>query len=359
MGPILRCTDLSGEVSLPQADGLGTRLERLSKGEDDFATNADIEAERAMLRVLREHRPQDGVLSEEASVAGPDRAQRRWLVDPLCGTLNYAVRIRVAAVNVALMADQHFLAAAVADPFNQEIFFSDERGAFLRPDGRDVALSPSGGSRLVDLNLDPPLPNAQRFRETDLAGHPEFSARFRPRVSSTMALTWVASGQRAAYITDGHIMDKSVHFAAGLAICEAAACLVSDLWGQPWGDGASGLVACADAGTHELLMELVRDCAPRGRRGPDQGSVTEKPQEAARQNAAVQERAELPFNESGNRAVALLPPGEERLKFVGEQPVEHGCFRIAGAVWDADGHEGLRSGTPARESRRRVLSRIR
>ena len=35
-----------------------------------------------------------------------------------------------------------------------------------------------------------------------LAGAPEFAATFRPRVvSSTIALAWVATGQRAGYVT--------------------------------------------------------------------------------------------------------------------------------------------------------------
>jgi hypothetical protein len=67
--------------------------------------------------------------------------------------------------------------------------------------------------------------------------------------------------------------------------------------------------------------------------------------------AAVQERAELLFNESGNRAVALLPPGEERLQFVGDHPVERGRFGIPGAVWNTDRHTGVWSSTPARKSR--------
>jgi len=33
----------------------------------------------------------------------------------------------------------------------------------------------------------------------------------------------------------------SVHFAAGLAICEAAGCMVTDLRGRVWGSGATGL----------------------------------------------------------------------------------------------------------------------
>ena len=68
--------------------------------------------------------------------------------------------------------------------------------------------------QLVDVNLDPPFPNAPRFRAVSLLAQEAFTARFRPRVvSTTLALAWVAAGRRAAYVTDGHLID-SVHFAA-------------------------------------------------------------------------------------------------------------------------------------------------
>jgi myo-inositol-1(or 4)-monophosphatase len=180
------------------------------------------------------------------------------LIDPLCGTLNYAVRMRVAAVNVALRLGGRCIAAAVADPFNHEIFWTDSLSAFVRVDGQDTPLAPSGSSKLVDLNFDPPFPNAPAFKAVMLAADAAFTARFRPRVVSTsVALTWVAAGQRAAYITDGDVRG-SVHFAAGLAICEAAGCTVTDLRGRVGGSGATGLVAAADAETHAMLLSLVR-----------------------------------------------------------------------------------------------------
>ena len=77
------------------------------------------------------------------------------------------------------------------------------------------------------MNFDPRFSNAPAFKAAILASDSEFAADFRPRVvSTTIALTWVASGQRAAYITDGDIRN-SVHFAAGFAICEGAGCIVT------------------------------------------------------------------------------------------------------------------------------------
>jgi myo-inositol-1(or 4)-monophosphatase len=236
----------------------GTTLQRLDKGAGDFATNVDIETENAMRAVLQRERPQDAILGEESGHSGASSSARTWLLDPLCGTLNYAARMRVAGVNVALKASGECLAAAVADPFNDEVFWTDGILACLRARGADTPVTPDASSKLVDLNFDPPFPNAPTFKAVTLAGDSDFMSAFRPRVVSTsVALAWVATGQRAAYVTDGDLRD-SVHFTAGLAICEAARCTVTDLWGGAWGGGPTGLLAAADAGTHSALLGFVR-----------------------------------------------------------------------------------------------------
>ena len=236
----------------------GTTLDRLDKGAGDFATNADIEAENTMLALLHRERPEDAILGEESGRSGASGDLRIWLIDPLCGTLNYAARMRVVAVNAALKVEGRFIAAAVADPFNDEIFWTDSVSAFMHADGQDTPLVPNGSSKLVDLNFDPPFPNAPTFKAVTLAADSGFADSFRPRVvSSSLALAWVATGQRAAYVTDGDVRD-SVHFVAGLAICQAAGCTVTDLRGRAWGSGATGLLAAADSETHTILLGLVR-----------------------------------------------------------------------------------------------------
>lgn len=234
----------------------GRRLTRIDKGAGDFATAADVEAEAMILDVIRALRPDDAVLGEEGGQQGGADAVRQWLVDPLCGTLNYAVGNMLVAVNVALRDG----AAAVADPFSGEVFFTDGETAWVRHDGADDALlTPTPATRLVDVNLDPPFPSAPGFRAVDLLAHPEFVERFRPRVvSTTLALAWVAAGKRAAYVTDGGDLAGSVHFAAGIALCRAAGCVVTGIDGAPIGEAGRGLVVTADDETHGLLMSMVR-----------------------------------------------------------------------------------------------------
>ncbi len=80
----------------------GAPLARVDKGGGDFATTADLEAERAVLAVLRAARPGDAVIGEEGGRQGGADTGRQWWVDPLCGTLNYAAGTLVVAVNVAV-----------------------------------------------------------------------------------------------------------------------------------------------------------------------------------------------------------------------------------------------------------------
>ena len=235
--------------------GHGQRLARIDKGHGDFATAADVAAEKAILDLIRAARPDDALLGEEGGKQGPDDVERQWLVDPLCGTLNYAVGSMLVAVNVALRDG----AAAVADPSSGEVFFTDGRSAFVRRDGADTKLSPSPATGLVDVNLDPPFPSAPTFRAVDLLAHPDFVSRFRPRVvSTTLALTWVAAGKRAAYVTDGTDLSGSVHFAAGIALCVASGCVVTGLDGSALGpEPGRGLIAAADPDTHSALLSMI------------------------------------------------------------------------------------------------------
>jgi hypothetical protein len=105
----------------------------------------------------------------------------------------------------------------------------------------------------------PELTNAPRIHE------PAFTAAFRPRViSTTLALAWVAGGCRAAYITDGDVRG-SVHFAVGIALCQAAGAIITGLHGQPLHNGTGGLVAAADTSTHAVIIDIIRGQARSGR----------------------------------------------------------------------------------------------
>ena len=120
----------------------GSELILHAKSDSEFATDADLAAERAILKVIAAARPHDGSRGEETGEAGGS-SSRRWLVDPLCGTLNFAVQTPLVAVNVALVDDSRTLASVSADPIADELFWSDGRRGWRRHYGFDRPLRPS------------------------------------------------------------------------------------------------------------------------------------------------------------------------------------------------------------------------
>jgi len=67
----------------------------------NLVTEMDARAETLILERLASAFPDDAVLSEETG-AHPGRSGRRWIVDPLDGTTNYAHGVPLFAVSIAL-----------------------------------------------------------------------------------------------------------------------------------------------------------------------------------------------------------------------------------------------------------------
>lgn len=251
------CTDAEVAVEAARAGMLVVEaayeqdLLRIAKEGDDFATEADVRSEEAILAVLRGRRPDDGVIGEELGDDGRG-SERTWLVDPLCGTRNFASTAGPFCVNVALREGDDVRVAAVAEPFTGRILWTDGTATHERRDGRDTPVHPSAATRLLELNANGP----DDVIGAHLIADPAVRSWMSPRASSsTTPLAWVAAGRRAAYVCDGDRRDN-VHFAAGIAVCQAAGCVVSDLTGGDLSSG-DGLLVAADRETWDALLTHV------------------------------------------------------------------------------------------------------
>lgn len=224
-----------------------------AKPGEDFATDVDEAAERAVRDVLQHEYPNDAVFGEELGGAPPAHG-RTWLVDPLCGTVNYAASLPLLATNVALSVDGSVVVAAQGDPLHDEVFWTDGTGAWRwpLPTGADVALQPTAahGKVAVDSSM-------SAGRLVALLTSPAFTADFRPvMLATSLAAAWVADGRLAAYIAEDAV-HGSVHYAAGIAVATAAGCVVTDLDGAPLGPRSVGLIVAADAATHAALLAIL------------------------------------------------------------------------------------------------------
>ena len=95
-----------------------------SKSTDtDLVSQADLDAEQLIRRRLEAERPDDAILGEEgADVSGS--SGRRWIVDPLDGTVNFLFGIPQWAVSIAL-EDR---AGVVYDPMRDELWAATAEG---------------------------------------------------------------------------------------------------------------------------------------------------------------------------------------------------------------------------------------
>lgn len=103
----------------------------------DLVTEADMQAQEIIRRILGESFPTHGFLGEETPGASADsyrgnQDQFCWIVDPLDGTTNYVHQVPFFSTSIALAQGNELLCGVVYNPISEE-FFSAERGkgAFL------------------------------------------------------------------------------------------------------------------------------------------------------------------------------------------------------------------------------------
>ncbi len=104
--------DAADAVTVPRFRAAGLVVE--TKPDRSPVTEADRAAEQAMRALLARERPGDGVLGEEF---GADPAgERRWILDPIDGTINYLRGIPVWGTLIALEQAGEVVAGVVSAP---------------------------------------------------------------------------------------------------------------------------------------------------------------------------------------------------------------------------------------------------
>jgi myo-inositol-1(or 4)-monophosphatase len=164
----------------------------------DLVTDADDAAEAAIAALLRAERPDDGLHGEEGArgaAAAAEAGGRRWLIDPIDGTLAFAAGVHGWSVAVALEDAAGPLVAAVLDPLTGELFTA-ERGAGCRVDGRPARVRPARPlhDAVVATYLHParrPLPGVLPAAHALL----DATGILRSGGSGTLELAWVATGR--------------------------------------------------------------------------------------------------------------------------------------------------------------------
>jgi myo-inositol-1(or 4)-monophosphatase len=230
-----------------------------AKGALDVVTDVDVRVEDVVRGVLaRELGDGAAVLGEERGGADVAGGGTSWVVDPICGTRNFASGLPLWCVNLALVEDGAVTAAVVGDPSRGDelVVAQHGEGAWaLAPDDTQTRLAVSRASETVAFE-DSHSAGPERERCARFVGGLIREHRHELRsLSTSLTLPYLAAGRVAAYAM---FWTSAIHAAAGAFVAAEAGALVTDLDGAPYTIESSSLLAAADAELHAELLALAR-----------------------------------------------------------------------------------------------------
>ncbi|MEJ2425776.1 MAG: inositol monophosphatase family protein [Candidatus Thiodiazotropha sp.] len=206
------------------------RLDRLTiadKGNNDFVTEVDRNAEAAIIDVLRSKYPHHAILAEESGQHQGDEYQ--WVIDPLDGTTNYLHGFPQFAVSIALKVKGRLEAGVVYDPVHEEMFTASRGDGALLND-RKIRVSPRKGLNGALLGTGIPY---RDFRYIDnylgmMRDLLKDSAGVRRPGSAALDFAYLAAGRIDGFWELGL---SEWDFAAGALLVREAGGLVTDIGG--------------------------------------------------------------------------------------------------------------------------------
>jgi myo-inositol-1(or 4)-monophosphatase len=221
----------------------------------NLVTEMDARAETLIVERLLEAFPGDGVLAEERG-AQAGRSNRRWIIDPVDGTTNYAHGLPLYCVSIALEVAGRVELGVAYDPSHDELFVA-ERGAGAVCN--DVPLSVSSAPTLQASLLATGFPYDVRTNpDNNVKEYAAFSLRargVRRLGSAVLYLAWVAAGRFDGY-WELRLGAWDVA-AAGLMVEEAGGRLTS-LTGGPI-ELERPTVVASNGRIHDEMLALLRE----------------------------------------------------------------------------------------------------
>jgi len=226
----------------------------------DLVTEADVASENLLLRRLRARFPQDAVLGEETGSHGT--GQRRWIFDPLDGTTNFAHRLPIFGVSLALVKGDAVLLGVTCDVVHRRLYWAVRgQGAWTQSDEEDEP-RPLQVSAVTDLQSALLATGFPYDKATSPDNNVREFAAFLVRAqgirragAATVDMAWLADGR-----LDGYWEQKlnPWDWAAGVLLVTEAGGVVTDYHGRPWTPGSPNVVA-SNGHLHHAMLAVIRE----------------------------------------------------------------------------------------------------
>lgn len=231
-------------------------VEASRKGDNDFVTNVDREAEHLIIEVIRKAYPQHTIISEECGELAGEDSDVQWIIDPLDGTTNFIKRLPHFCVSIAVRVKGRTEVAVVYDPMRNELFTST-RGQGAQLNGYRLRGSNSKDLSGTILATGFPFKLKQHSATYINIVGKLFTqcADFRRTGSAALDLAYVASARVDGFFEIGL---KPWDFAAGELLVRESGGIVTDFVGGH-NSYVSGNVVAGNPRVVKALLSTIRD----------------------------------------------------------------------------------------------------
>ena len=201
------------------------------KKANDFVTEVDHAAEKAIIETLLTAYPGHGILAEESgNEFGAKDSEYVWIIDPLDGTTNFIHGLPVYCVSIALAVKGKIEQAVVYDPTRNDLFTATKgRGAFLNDRRIRVSKRTQLKESLISTGF--PFREGDNFKQylTMMGDVMKRTAGLRRPGAAALDLAYVAAGYTEGFFETGL---QPWDVAAGSLLVTEAGGLVGNFTGE-------------------------------------------------------------------------------------------------------------------------------
>ena len=199
-------------------------------GSRNVVTEYDIKVQTMLREAIKNQIPDAGFFCEETADTDTLAKGRCFIIDPIDGTMNFVKGFNHSCISIAYILDGEVLAAAVYNPFSDELFTAEKgRGAYLNGKRIHCGEAPLSDS-IVCVGTSPYRPELSDRTFSTVQLLFESSLDVRRQGSAELDLCYVAAGRAGLYWE----LDVSLwDYAAGYLIVNEAGGVCLDGNGNP------------------------------------------------------------------------------------------------------------------------------
>ena len=233
-------------------------LQVSKKGIGDFVTSADLNSEETIIKELKKAHPGIEIVCEENNPEFEEgKQEKRFIVDPLDGTLNFLHGLPHFSISIALMHKEEIVSGIIYDPIKDELFWAEKGiGAFLNNSTR---LRVSGRSDLKKSLVSTGIPwrgmeNTHKNFLKILQNAMQNCSGVRRFGSAALDLAYIAAGRYDAFWEFGL---KIWDIAAGLLLVKEAGGFVEDIYNKDNVLYTGNILACNNNLINEFKNNII------------------------------------------------------------------------------------------------------